>query len=69
MIAANMSYSSEFFFLKPMSEQSLVLPFLGFSCLGVLTGIFFTLSLRYIFGKKPPAVQQIEEKLEKEEKE
>lgn len=69
MITANMSYTSEFFFLKPFPEQKLVFPFLGFACLGVLTGIFFTLSLRYIFAKKPAAVQQVEDILEKEEKE
>lgn len=69
MVTANMSYTGEFFFLKPFPEQKLIFPFLGFACLGLITGIFFTLSLRYIFTKKPAAVQQVEEILEKEENE
>lgn len=68
MVIANMSYTGEFFFLKPFPEQKLIFPFLGFACLGMLTGIFFTLSLRYIFAKKPAAVQQVEDILEEEEK-
>jgi len=69
MVTANITYVGDFFFLQPFSQEKLILPFLGFACLGMLTGIFFTLSLRYIFAKKPAAVQHIEEIIEQEEEE
>jgi cbb3-type cytochrome oxidase subunit 3 len=49
LLAGNMSYKGNFFFLAPFENTSLLIPFLGFSCLGILTGICFIISVQYMF--------------------
>ena len=51
LAVGNWSYrAEEFFFLATVRDQTLMLPFLGFAALGWVTGIFFVLSLRYMFA-------------------
>lgn len=57
LILGNLSYrADEYFFLAPFQGQSLALPFLGFAVLGILTGIFFVLSLAALFPRRLPTM-------------
>ncbi len=51
IIVGNIKNYGEFIFLLPFEGKSLALPFLGFTCLGILIGVLFVLSLKYTFRK------------------
>lgn len=38
----NIKYVSDYFFLIPVEQKALTLPFLGFAALGMLAGISYT---------------------------
>lgn len=47
----NIKYISDSFFLVPIEQKSLTLPFLGFAALGILAGISYTLFIQKLFDK------------------
>lgn len=61
LLFSNLDYQSEFFFFQVFEEDTLALPFLGFTALGIFIGIFFSLSVKSLFKTSKNTQKEAEE--------